>query len=29
VAAAVRFLAAEEARRVTGTDILVAGTWKM
>jgi 3-oxoacyl-[acyl-carrier protein] reductase len=29
VAAAVRFLAADEARRVTGTNILVAGTWKM
>ena len=29
VAAAVRFLAAEASRRITGTNILVAGTWKM
>ncbi|MHB8054738.1 MAG: SDR family NAD(P)-dependent oxidoreductase [Candidatus Aminicenantales bacterium] len=29
VAAAVRYLAAEESRRITGTNILVAGTWKM
>ena len=28
-AAAVRFLASEESRRITGTNILVAGTWKM
>jgi 3-oxoacyl-[acyl-carrier protein] reductase len=29
VAAAVRFLISEEAGRVTGTNLLVAGTWKM
>lgn len=29
VASAVRFLAADEAGRITGTNILVAGTWKM
>jgi 3-oxoacyl-[acyl-carrier protein] reductase len=29
VAAAVRYLAADETRRITGTNILVAGTWKM
>jgi len=29
VASAVRFLAADASRRITGTNILVAGTWKM
>jgi len=29
VASAVRFLVSEESRRITGTNILVAGTWKM
>jgi 3-oxoacyl-[acyl-carrier protein] reductase len=29
VAAAARFLAADESRRITGTNLLVAGTWKM
>jgi 3-oxoacyl-[acyl-carrier protein] reductase len=29
VASAVRYLASDEARRITGTNILVAGTWKM
>ncbi|MCX6566962.1 MAG: SDR family oxidoreductase [Candidatus Aminicenantes bacterium] len=29
VAEAVRFLSSDQARRVTGTNILVAGTWKM
>jgi 3-oxoacyl-[acyl-carrier protein] reductase len=29
VAEAVAFLASEEAGRITGTDIIVAGTWKM
>jgi 3-oxoacyl-[acyl-carrier protein] reductase len=29
VAAAVRFLAGEESGRITGTNVIVAGTWKM
>jgi 3-oxoacyl-[acyl-carrier protein] reductase len=29
VAAAVRFLVSDEAKRISGTDLLVAGTWKM